>query len=68
MSLQIVLAAETHLADRLTSKLQLTINAAQSLIILEGTRFLTNQIWKEQLILFLNTSVRCTTSSCLRPG
>jgi hypothetical protein len=45
ISLQITLAAETHLADGLTFKLLLTTKV-KSLILLEGTRM------EEQLILF----------------
>jgi hypothetical protein len=44
ISLQITLAAETHLADGLTFKLLLTTKVEKSLILLEGTRM------EEQLI------------------
>jgi hypothetical protein len=55
VSLQIALAAETHLADGLTLKLWLTMKEEKSLIILLGILKLTVSNKEEQLIVFLNT-------------
>jgi hypothetical protein len=64
ISLHIALAAETHLAERLTLKLWLTTKVEKSLILLEGIRKLTVSNMEEQLILFLNTLIRKTASRC----
>jgi hypothetical protein len=66
ISLQITLAAETHLVDELTLKLLLTTKVEKSLILLKCIRKLTVPNMEEQLILFLNTSIRKRASRCFR--
>jgi hypothetical protein len=66
ISLQITLAAETHLAEGLTLKFLLTTKVEKSLILLEGIRSLTVSNMEEQLILFLNTLTRKRTSRYFR--
>jgi hypothetical protein len=66
VSLQIALAAETHIADGLTLKLCLTTKVEKSLIILVGISKLTVSNTEEQLILFLNTFIRKRASRCFR--
>jgi hypothetical protein len=66
ISLQITLATETHLADRLTLKLLLTMKVEKSLILLEGICKLTVSNVEEQLISFLNTLIRKRASRCFR--
>jgi hypothetical protein len=57
ISLQITLAAETHLADGMSLKLLLTTKVEKSLIILEGICKLTISNMEEQLILSLNALI-----------
>jgi hypothetical protein len=63
VSLHIVLAAETHLADGLTLKLWLTTKVEKSLILLEAIHKLTVSNMEEQLILFVNTPFKA--EACL---
>jgi hypothetical protein len=51
MLIQIALAAETHLAEVLTLKLQSTVNVEKSLTDLVGMRRLTVSKTDEQLFL-----------------
>jgi hypothetical protein len=66
ISLQITLAAETHLVDELTLKLLLTTKVEKSVILLKGIRKITVPNMVEQLIIFLNTSIRKRASRCFR--
>jgi hypothetical protein len=66
ISLQIKLAAETHLTDGLTVKVLLTTKVEKSLILLEGIRKLTVSNMEKQLILFLKTLIRKRASRCFR--
>jgi hypothetical protein len=63
-SLQITLAAETHLADGMTLKLWLTAKVEKSDILIEGIRRLTVSNVGERLILFLTTLIRKRASKC----
>jgi hypothetical protein len=66
VSLQIALAAETHLADGLTLKLWLTTKVERSVIIVVDIRKLTVSNMEEQLILFVNTLIGERASRCFR--
>jgi hypothetical protein len=61
---QTVLAAETHLAERLALKLRCT-DKDKSLLDLEGMHKLTESKMEGQSILHLKALIRKTASRCL---
>jgi hypothetical protein len=62
---QTVLAAETHLAERLAVKLRWTEKVEKSLMDLERMRKLTETNTEGQAILHLKALMRKTASRCL---
>jgi hypothetical protein len=65
MLLLTALVAETHLAERLTLKLRLTVTVEYSLIDLLGMRRQTESKMDEQQILPLKTLIIKRASRCL---